>query len=372
MGKSRKGRLAAIVSGICVLALAVLVAVRWEQVYFWWHGYRIVWMPPGTISAPWGNGGRLIDAAGTVLVSIQDEAGRYSIGRWSPATGEVSHLDRSGWNDAWWALGMGRKGAILGYQLDDPDGESLTQGTGFLWTEDKGRVDLGRSSIPGGQNGEGLVVGNRIIRPCRAFTWTPGAGLKDLPPYSSFDESNAVAINEHGWVVGNCQGRPLLWKPGAAPVNLVRPARLPSTFISGVACAINDRGEVLVNYEREGQKAGGRSIYLHLPVLWTEEGGFRELPFPPDSSDDQMGVAVNNGGTVLVQVTGDGAKGWTGRGYLVDHGRRIELPAPPGWRSVTYAAITDKGWIVGKAARTRIDGGIEREEQRGFLIVPIR
>ncbi|HEX9284176.1 MAG TPA: hypothetical protein VF879_00790, partial [Nitrospirales bacterium] len=43
----RPGRNAAIGTGLVVLCLGLFAAVDRDEVVFWWHGYRLTWLPDG-------------------------------------------------------------------------------------------------------------------------------------------------------------------------------------------------------------------------------------------------------------------------------------------------------------------------------------
>lgn len=76
------------------------------------------------------------------------------------------------------------------------------------------RVDVIGSGVPRAINGSGQVVG-WTGSPTRAFIWTQGIGVQELPHFAA-GPSVAYDVNDRGQVVGESAGHAVRWTNGAA------------------------------------------------------------------------------------------------------------------------------------------------------------
>lgn len=190
----------------------------------------------------------------------------------------------------------------------------------FLWTpnapgdtagvmQDLGTLG-GTRSEGMGVNSSGWVAGTSTTSGgnYRAFLWTPATGMISLGTLPGQVNSYATAINDAGQVVGRSGANAFLWTPSApgATTGTMRDlGRLPTwQGTSSRGDGLNDQQVVV----------GSAVLGTHtLPMIWTEEGGMRDLP--TDGTSGQTGAAydVNNLGHVT---------GWTkireNNGLLVD------------------------------------------------------
>ena len=109
-----------------------------------------------------------------------------------------------------------------------------------------------------------------------------------------------VDINDRDWIVGNAyisrlMAHPVLWKPGAH----VRDLGLPPGYATGCASRLNERGQVLVTFERPVAPKGS---WIGVLFIWSDVEGFVELP-RPEGFDDLMAMALNDLGHVLLSAT---------------------------------------------------------------------
>jgi probable HAF family extracellular repeat protein len=208
------------------------------------------------------------------------------------------------------ATGINTGGTIVGLSLAPGAGETRA----VRW--DRGVIrDLGHlgggSSTALGINNRGDVVGAASLPESvvHAALWDPAGRIQDLGVLAGGDYSEAIAINNRGWIVGwsnreiNPEGTPpdhaVLWRDGTL-VPLV-----PDAFLSR-AFDINDAGVV---------------------------------------------VGVMLGGSPL-----------RGRGFMWDRGRLTPLGPPEGWdpasSSLTASGINARRRVVGYGSVSDFDAGI--------------
>jgi probable HAF family extracellular repeat protein len=359
--KKRRGALVAAILGLAVLGLAAFLAFKWEAVYLWWHGYRIVWLPREVDDSS------RMNSAGQVAVTVGKGEDNQPA-RWSMASGELRLLgtlpeDRG----CSFTTGINREGHAIGFSCGPP------REFGFFWTEAGGLVALdtlgGSATIPWALNDRDQVVGmcswSKFKR--LAFLWSPGKGLVSLGTLPGGESSGASAINSKGWVAGWADRHPFLWKPETG----MRDLGLPPGASGGTARDIDERGEVLV---AAGPAPGGSVSLLTRLYLWSEDGGYRELPSPGDF-EHVSGIRRNSRGAVLLYASkivrwSDGTPQiGNGVGFLLDRSLLKRLPVPPGWDSTSYGDLTDEGWLLGVASRKDRGGG---KEDRTFILRPVR
>jgi probable HAF family extracellular repeat protein len=136
----------------------------------------------------------------------------------------------------------------------------------FLWPSQGSKVNLGTLGAPDFEfstanthatdvNDHNQVVGQSTTtnREGHAFLWTAATGMQDLGSLSGDSFSEAIAINEHGVVVGHSsismfgESRAVLWKPDKQIIDLNSFADLAGTGISKLSAAtdINELGQIV-------------------------------------------------------------------------------------------------------------------------------
>ena len=365
-----------------------------------------------------------VNSAGQVALSTIDQEYNPRAARWSiPEDGLLPLGTLAAHDPRSHAAAISERGHIVGTFYD---GENHLAHP-FLWTPTHGIQPLpslgGSQTAPIDINNRDEVVGwssnEHGVR--RAFLWAPDAGIRDLGSLAEStgtalterdsvriglepialaaarsephvqkvvsavldaEWSQALAVNEHGWVVGSSvvvDGQkhpmlthPFLWKPETGMVDL---GLLPGFDEGGTARDINSQGQVLVALlKRRPNDHSSRVSVLGSPYLWTEYGGFEELPSPPGYNDVRP-VAINNTGEILLQAAARGAEDrapfeWAG--FLIAGGELRELPAVEDAEYTRYSDIDDRGNLVGSTVAYELDedGRFLRRHTRGFVAVP--
>lgn len=356
MSGGRKGRRLALAAGAALAAVVCLTAARYgirDLVDVLRTGYRWRWMPEGAVPAD----ASPIDS-GRVAVNLLDDSFPVRVGWWSVQHDVTHPID--GVPAGLWlhAMAVNGRGTIVGrLDFEERDGLAFSQSPGEPLVRIRIRGAL--SFWPVDINDQGEVVGFARVLPslgCRAFAWRGDKGARELNAPTRGLETQAVGINEAGWVIGHATARdksvmPVLWKPGQDAVVL---GRLPG-FNKALASDLNDSGQVLVNFEAP--------ITYH-GYLWTEAGGYAALPVPP-GWDFVRAIAINNHGVVLLwawqESSGDP------HGFLVLPGGELrELSDAPLGGVTLYEGLDDAGWLVGSITREGASGGAKR----GFAALP--
>ncbi len=142
---------------------------------------------------------------------------------------------------------------------------------------------------------------------------------------------------------------------------------LLKSYRSGFARVVNERGEILVNLAKN-RSAGSNSHDVRCePFLWAKENGFVRLPVP-SGYNDVRGVGLNNHGVVLLNARQ--RPSLESKGYLVSHGKLLELPNATGMASTRYSGLNDRDWLVGQAIPDGLDPK-DRTAWRGFVAKPV-
>lgn len=199
--------------------------------------YVFTWTPEGGLT-------RIVDAATYwVTVKVNDAglvAGTYTVPPYSSQHGFV-------WTQAGGLTDLGElvpfggsvvadvnaHGAVVGYGFGGPTVPPAQHA--FLWTRERGLTDLGtlggKRSFATAIADDGTVVGYSQTAGSvvfHAFVWMPGTGMLDLG--FPGEESQSLAVNASGWVVGYSgasnmggpTGHAMLWRPrDAVPPTLV-------------------------------------------------------------------------------------------------------------------------------------------------------
>jgi uncharacterized membrane protein len=188
------------------------------------------------------------------------------------ADGTLTEI-RSGTNESLYPQDVNARREVVG-SLSTDAGPPFGDGIAFLWSPENGFTLLGR--LPGSGpdaptearaiNDAGVVAGFGSLAyrgPSQAFRWTAAGGYELLELPANCSNTNALDINNSGWIVGNCFGAlpsgPYLWtaKKGfrfvADRIDPADPLRDRVRLIS--ASAINDDGMIAGWGEVDGESA---------------------------------------------------------------------------------------------------------------------
>ena len=232
-----------------------------------------------------------------------------------------------------------RRGAVIGTAevlIDDvttPDAELLANAPAMVG------YDL---------NNAGVMTGDKQIdsmtMPVR---WTAEGGVEQLPIGEDGYNGFSYDINENGVSVGqvNLQDGgsvPAIWQADGTLVELGLPDWLPYDYAR--AFAINDNGTVVGNASLVRQEDDGFWHEYNDPFVWTEEGGFRQLPHIGEDRNNTEPISINDDGYVV------GHSDLHGETHLVmwaPDGTIEDLGNLPGQSGGWAAAITDDRTVVG-------------------------
>src|SRR5262245_41503384 len=84
--RGRKGLVTVITCGAVLLALALFLALRRDQVLFAWYGYRLDWMPEGVL--PSMSLHKQLNATGQVAAEMGGRGSERGA-RWTLSSGEL-------------------------------------------------------------------------------------------------------------------------------------------------------------------------------------------------------------------------------------------------------------------------------------------
>ena len=176
---------------------------------------------------------------------------------------------------------------------------------------------------------------NLLLTEHHAFVCTNGV-MTDL------GLGEAKAINAAGQIVGDLSG-PVYWE-----ATLWDHGMVIKLGIHGIAQAINNKGQILIDY------SAGQT------VLW-QHGHLRFLPVPPGSSE-AWAHGINDRGQIVGET--DAAQDsravlWQGK-RVFDLNTRISPHS--GWVLTDATGINNHGQIVGH--------GLFRGQKRAFLLTP--
>ena len=353
----RRGRTIAIIAGIAVLAVAAPLALGWKRVRVYIHalrtGYEFIEMPEGILPDD------DINDRGECAANFEADWPISRAGRWSTASRSFQPLGALPGDDPLSsAFAINERGCVVGNAYSKRDWLGLGQigpsfnRRAFIWTPEGGMEELpslgGNTTMPADINERNQVVGTATFPPlhrCRAVLWEPGAGIRVLGVLVEEGESFAVAINERGWVAGNATAadgstHPVLWKPETGMMDISLPPSFG--FADGYAVDINERGEVLVNYQEPKRGAGLDSYQPSRAFIYSDEKGYTPLPSPP-GYEEIDGFDLTDSGIVLLTARRGAPSEWAY--FLVRSGELIELPRAPGGEVTRYFAVNDRALI---------------------------
>jgi probable HAF family extracellular repeat protein len=217
----------------------------------------------------------------TVVVACVGSAGA------APPSMTLVDLGGFGGSDVF-VNGLSESGQVVGNH-DDARGEVY----GFVGTADGGLVKASaatgidpdaRETLVAGISNSGQIIGTSFAFAAKAFSWTPGGGVVEIPTLAG-RYSVPAAVNDDGVVVGKSEVadsvfHPFVWVEGSPVLDL---------GVEGQAVAVNDNGQVVGNMK----VAGG---FTHA-FSWTEAGGLVDLGTLGGPTSEA--VAVNNVGQVI-------------------------------------------------------------------------
>jgi len=257
--------------------------------------------------------------------------------------GKMVDIGRYGWD-------TGDVGSILINNRGQVLWEERGRGPGsVMWEHGVTRVlPLEASAI----NDRGEIVGIPTGTGLRAALWQ-GGRLRDLGVLPGASDSEALAINNAGAVVGMSGDRAFIWENGTMRDLGV----LSGGFSWCQARAINNRGQIIGFCTKdENMPSGTRTLGAHA-FLW-EHNRMRDLGALPhfDASD---AIAINEHGQIIGRSYTFSRAVTSGHAFLWRNGTMIDLGTLGGDES-SAAAINDRGQIVGNA----ITGARDKDGQR--------
>ena len=199
------------------------VAGFWYSTNFYWSG--------STVGGGWGGGGGLPGGNGRSSASDLNDFGDI-VGSSGAATGTRAYLAINGGGtldlgDLPGGIDDSSAGAINNL-MQVVGASSATDGQhAFLWTPTDGMTDLGTLLGSAGNsraldiNSKSQVVGSSSTATVdHAFLWTSDGGMQDLGSLAADASSRAVAINNHGNVIGDSNGSVFIWTPSGGMQDL--------------------------------------------------------------------------------------------------------------------------------------------------------
>lgn len=353
----RGRRVATYVAGGTLALVVYLCAAYRDELADLYRDYRVgyhsLWLPDDVYLTDAPRARHLLNSDGQVAVTA---------GIWSPGEATLVRLSHEKIE-----LGPARAINDLGAVVTLPRRNRV-----YVWTPEEVNeieADVDMSVSPAAINNTGKVAGSywRSGDRSRSFLWSPEDGLQDLGPFTYHAASEASAINDSDWVVGGVVARdgkrhPYVWRPESRMIVL----ELPAKYTNGIASAVNERGQILVNFL---SLAGQHRVSE--PYVWAESTGMVPLPKPSGYSD-VSGTALNNRGHVLLTAGNPPSAGWWNQKcFLVRGEELIELPDIFGAEDATvYKDLNDRGWLLGLAARQELDPR-DLESWRGFVAKPV-
>ncbi len=221
------------------------------------QAYRV--LPDGQVEG-WGPGtAYAVDAQGSLYGSVTDAKGTRLVAWSAPGLNpEVLPALSGGLPQVRQASAAG---ALVGWSYSESAAgfrAALWNRSGSTWSvRDLGTLggpsSYGLGMSPSGQFVVGWSYGPGAVRQAKAFVVQGSSGLmQPLEPVGSSQRSVARAVNDAGWVVGDIDGKSVIWIEGKSYFLRDLMAE-PEGWTLGEAKAINSRGDVLVLGMRQGQ-----------------------------------------------------------------------------------------------------------------------
>jgi probable HAF family extracellular repeat protein len=266
---------------------------------------------------------------------------------------QAARMDGAGWR----SLGDGeasdinRVGQVVGFlNIDTPLG-SLPHAT--AWDSrgvprDLGTLSDGAWSQAVAINDRGWIAGYAQARTLtHAFVWRDAQGMRDLGSLGS-GSSYAFAINSSGDVAGSADGQAVLWDAGGH-------VRILGAGAASLAYAMNDSGLVVGG-------AGDRGF------SWQARSGVTLLGSMAGTSSSTA-VATNDLGQIVGSAAVSDSSGLPAfRAVIWQHEQMTDLnslvDAGTGWQLTRATAINNRGQIVGS--------GTYHGQARAFMLTPGR
>jgi len=215
----------------------------------------VIWQDDSNVFLPGLSSG---DAAATVL----NESG--GIAGWATTTAGYAHavvwrdnatidLGTLGGNNSY-TTGINESGQVCGYSEVTPNASGSR---GFIWQDGQRQTIQGPSGFIGsraqGINDLGQVIGysykmvanpgGGFVQYYQAWIWQNGS-YTDLGPLPGKTSCIPYAINNSGWIIGDSDGVPFLWKDGTM-YDLRSMIRDYNTWYLYNATAISDSGYIV-------------------------------------------------------------------------------------------------------------------------------
>lgn len=113
-----------------------------------------------------------------------------------------------------------------------------------LWEPDGSVREL---EVPGADDSEAVAINDRgqvVGRSARtAVLWQPDRSIKDLGSLPGAEWTSAIAINDRGQAVGESGGRAVLWEPDGTS-DWISDARSVCVLVAAVGLTALERGQV--------------------------------------------------------------------------------------------------------------------------------
>lgn len=319
-------------------------------------------LPGGISSEAYGinNANQVVGDSGVPVGAIIT----YRAFRYNHSDGTMTFLGTLG-KDNSRARGINNAGQVAGYSNPEDD---VTHA--FLYSEGA-MLDLG--ALPGGNasmgyaiNNLGQVVGKSMVPPPSGSGWWPyhaflssGGPMIDLGTTATpgFDQTEAYAINDHGWVVGKTTppgggfGHAFLYA-GGTMTDIG--AEWDTYGYYSEARGVNNAGQVLVT----AMAKNGSGAYAAIG----EDGKVTILSKLGSSSSNGRALGINNRGEVVGKLADNRAFLYVPENGLMELSSLV-VGANPFAQLNVANAINDLGYIAGTG--TLPGGGT-----RAFLAVP--
>jgi len=153
--------------------------------------------------------------------------------------------------------------------------------------------------VPVDVNADGTIVGQDSFSPAQPWV-LEGRTKTFLPLPAGVTTAKVNRINDQGVVVGDANGRPLVWWPTASGYQLTQ-LPMPDGATVGTAVDVNSDGVVLLSFGTQGSLPSGYTYIDYKPYLHSQQTGLIDLssryllpPYPE-------AVDLTDGGRILLK-----------------------------------------------------------------------